>query len=51
MADNVRIIYDNAADRATITASSTAGVLVASNMQDDRKSVVWRSTSTSATIT
>lgn len=49
--NNVRIIYDNAADRATLTASSTAGVLVATNMQDERKSLVWRSTSTSATLT
>lgn len=48
---NVRLIYDNAADRATLTASSTAGSLVVSNMLSDIKSAVWRSTSTTATIT
>lgn len=49
--NNLRVIYDNATDRSTITASSTAGVLVASNMKDESKTSVWRSTSTSATIT
>jgi len=48
---NVRIIYDNAADRATLSTSTTAGSLVAANMQSDIKSAVWRSTSTTATIT
>jgi len=48
---NIRILYDNAADRATLSASSTAGSLVAANMQGTIKSSVWRSTSTSATIT
>lgn len=48
---NVRLIYDNAADRASLTASSTAGGLVASNMLSDIKSAVWRSTSTTASIT
>lgn len=47
----MRIIYDNAGDRATLTASSTAGTLVAANMQKDNKGSVWRSTSTSATLT
>jgi len=51
MAKNIRIVYDNAADRATITASSTAGSLSASNLKVDMKSAVWRSTSTSATLT
>lgn len=46
----LRIIYDNAVDRGTLTASSTAGSLAASNMQIDRKSKVWRSTTTSATL-
>lgn len=47
----MRIIYDNAIDRATLTASSTAGVLVASRMQNDEKAEVWRSTGTAATLT
>lgn len=47
----MRIIHDNAIDRATLTASSTAGVLVASRMQNDERADVWRSVGTSATIT
>lgn len=49
--NNVRIIYDNAADRGTLTASSTAGVLTVANLRDDKKSSVWRSTGTTATLT
>ncbi len=48
---NLRIIYDNAIDRSTIVASSTAGSLIASNIKNDKKSKIWRSTSTSATLT
>lgn len=48
---NFRIIYDNKADRATLTTSSTAGTLVASNLLTEIKSQVWRSTSTTASIT
>ena len=48
---NLRIIADNAADRATITTSSTAGSLTAANMKQDRKSKVWRSLGTTASIT
>ena len=49
---NLRILSSNATDRAlTLVASTTAGALVASNMQTDLKSQVWRSTTTSATIT
>ena len=51
MSNHLRIVYNNAADRATITASSTAGGLVASNLQKERKSDVWRSTATTATLT
>lgn len=52
MANNLRIIYDNRVDAATITTSSTAGSLVASNMKNDRKSKVWRSTGkTAETVT
>lgn len=48
---NMRVVYDNAADRATITASTTAGGLVPSNLQTTPKSEVWRSTSPIATLT
>ena len=40
---NLRIIYSNAADSATVTASSTAGTLVAANMLNERKVSVHRS--------
>lgn len=46
----LKIIYNNVTDKAAITASSTAGSLVPANMQNDRKSKVWRSTSTSGSI-
>jgi hypothetical protein len=48
---NTRIISSNAADRATLTASSTAGVLVASNMQNNKTSSVYRSAAGVTTIT
>lgn len=48
---NLRIVYDNAADRATLSASSTAGSLVVDNLHTDIKPQVWRSTSVSATLT
>lgn len=48
---NLRIIYDNAIDRGTIVASSTAGSLIASNIKNDKKSKIWRSVGTSATLT
>ena len=48
---NMRIVYDNAADRSTLTASSTAGNLTAANLLTDIKSEVWRSIGTSATLT
>lgn len=51
MAGNLRVVYNNSADRATLTASQTSGSLVVTNLQTDFKSEVWRSTSTSATIT
>jgi hypothetical protein len=50
--NNMRIVADNAASRAaTLTASSTSGVLAVSNLQIDDKSVVWRATGTTATLT
>jgi hypothetical protein len=48
---NLRIISDNAADRATLTASTTSGLLVAANLLSDKKSSVWRATGTSAILT
>jgi hypothetical protein len=49
---NLRIIYNNGMDRATSVAASTeAGSLAATNLLTDIKSQVWRSTSTTATLT
>lgn len=49
---NLRVIYDNAIDRATtLTASTTSGTLAAANMQTDYKGTVHRSTGTSVTYT
>lgn len=49
---NLRIVYDNAADRATsLTASTTSGTLVAANMQNEYKGQAHRSTGTSVTYT
>lgn len=48
---NLRIVYDNAAKRATLTASSTAGALVSANLLTDKKSDVWRATGTTAVLT
>ena len=48
---NLRIIYKNIADTATISACSTAGILTASNMQNDIKGKVHRSTGLSVTYT
>lgn len=48
---NLRILADNVADTAVLAASSSAGALVASNLQDDERAAVWRSVGTSATLT
>lgn len=48
---NLRIIYSNAADSSTVTASATAGTLVAANMLNERKVSVHRSVGTSVTYT
>lgn len=49
---NIRIIYDNAAERATITASSTAsGSLAASTLSTNTKSLAHRSGATQVTYT
>lgn len=50
--NNLRIIYQNWADTATsIVASTTAGSTTTANLKLDTKSKVWRSTSTTATLT
>lgn len=48
---NLRIISDNAADRVTLTGSTTSGLLVAANLLSDEKTSVWRATGTTATLT
>lgn len=52
-ASNLRMVYDNASKRAgaVISASSTAGSLIANNLLTEDKTEVWRATSTSATLT
>lgn len=47
----MRIAYVNKSDSATITASSSAGSLVAANLKTIYKSQVWRSTGLTATLT
>ena len=47
----MRIAYVNKSDKGTLTASSSAGSLVAANLKTVYKSQVWRSTGTSATLT
>ena len=48
---NLRIIHDNAGDRAALTASSQAGTLSPANLQRDSKGTVLRATGTGQTIT
>ena len=49
---NLRLIHDNAADRATsLAASTTAGALVAAYLQNDFKGQAHRSTGTSMSYT
>ena len=48
---NLRILHDNAADRAVLTASSQVGALGPANLQRDRKSAVLRATGMAQTIT
>lgn len=47
----MKLCYDNAADRSTLVASATASLLAASNLLNNIKSQVWRSSGTSATLT
>jgi hypothetical protein len=48
---NLRVIYDNAADRATLSSSATASGLPVANLKSDIKSKVCRSTNKTLTIT
>lgn len=48
---NLRIIHNNAADRATLAGSSSVGALVPANLKSDLKSVVWRSATAAAGAT
>ncbi len=49
-ANNLRIIYQNAADSATITGSSTASsATTTANLKKEAKSLVWRSATSSTT--
>ena len=51
-ANNLRIVYKNLADTATVTASSTSSAVTAvSNLKLDAKSQVWRSVGNTATLT
>ena len=50
-ANNLRVMYQNLSDAATITASSTASSSTSTaNLKLDTKSLVWRSTTTTATL-
>ena len=48
---NLRIIYDNAADRAVLTASSQVGELGVANLKTDEKCEILRAAGTALTIT
>lgn len=48
---NLRIIADNAAERATLTASSTSGLLAASNLINGKTSDVWRANGVTERLT
>ncbi|KQQ31983.1 hypothetical protein ASF61_16745 [Duganella sp. Leaf126] len=48
--NNLRIIYDNAIDRAVLTASSQAGGLGPANLQRDERSAVLRAEGTGVAI-
>jgi hypothetical protein len=49
--NNLRIIYDNVVSSATLTTSTAASGLPVTNLQREQKGLVWRSTTTTATIT
>ena len=49
--NNLRIVYDNVVDSATLNTSTAASGLPVTNLQREAKGLVWRSTGTAATIT
>lgn len=49
--NNLRIVYQNLADTSTITATSTASGTTTANLKLDAKSLLWRSTGTTVTLT
>jgi hypothetical protein len=49
--NNLRIVYNNVANSATLTASSTRGATDINFTKKDTKSLVWQATGTTATIT
>ena len=51
MPNNLRILYKNAARRATITASTTSGAHVPARMVNGERTEGWRSTAKTASIT
>jgi hypothetical protein len=50
MSKNLRIIYNNVADIADLSASSSLGDYVVGNVKKDKKSYVWRSTTNVASV-
>lgn len=51
MASNLKIVSTNIGRTATLVASSESGVFTADNMQLDSKTLIWRSTGTTESIT
>lgn len=49
--NNLRIIYKNVADTATISATSTNGTTNVANLKKDPKSLIWRAVGNTATLT
>jgi len=47
---NIRMVWDNAIDRATLVASSESGSLVATNLLSNLKAKVWRATNVNAGV-
>jgi len=47
---NIRLIWDNAVDRASLIASSEAGSLVVANLYSDLKAKVWRALDVNAGV-
>lgn len=50
MTANLRIVWDNAADRGQIAASSEVGNLAVANLRSDLKSKVWRGLTTNESV-